>query len=491
MISSDRIVQRLEARGLEPRWLGEPPRALAGVVHDSRLVDEDDLFCAIEGLRTDGHEYVAAAAEAGAAAAVVEHPIPDVPLPFLLVDDSRAATAHLAVLFQGDPDRAMEVVGVTGTNGKTTTVWILRHLLAGSGRTASLGTLGVVGPEGERRPAELTTPDPMVLARTLAALRDRGVRHVTMEVSSHALDQRRVDGVSFGCLAFTNLDREHLDYHGDMESYRATKLRAAELVTPGGRCVVNADEEAWAGLRGKEREPLTYGLEAQADVRAEEVREGREGSRWELVHGGRRVAAELPLPGRFNVSNALAAVSAAMVQGLGLEAAAERLASTPQVPGRMEILRREPFLVIRDYAHTPEALERVLRTLRPEEGRLLVVFGCGGDRDRGKRPLMGETASRLADRALVTTDNPRSEDPASIAREVVEGMEEETYEVVLDRRDAIARALAEADAGDVVLLVGKGHEDYQIVGDEKAPFDEAAIVEELTRGPDRAGRGDP
>ncbi len=479
-VSSEQVRERLDQVGLEPRWRGRAPASFADLTDDSRQVEPGALFCAVPGFRVDGHEYVEEAREAGASAAVVERELPAVDLPQLVVADARTAVAHLAALFHGDPARSLSLTGVTGTNGKTTTAWLVRHLLAARGPAAAVGTLGVVDAAGERIPGDLTTPPPITLARTLAGLAEDGVRRVAMEVSSHALDQRRVDGLTFENVVFTNLSREHMEYHPDMEAYRRAKLRAVDLLRPGGGCVVNADEPAWRDLDPGPGERVTYGLAADVDVRAEEVRADEGGSRFRLAASGGTAEVRLPLPGRFNVHNALAAAAVGLREGLDPGAVAERLAATPQIPGRMEVLRRSPSLVIRDYAHTPEALRRVLDTLRPDDGRLLVVFGCGGERDVGKRPLMGKAAEEGAHLALITTDNPRSEDPAGIAEEVVAEMDPSSYEIVLDRREAIARALELAGPEDVVLLAGKGHETYQAMGDGKVPFDEPAIVAELT-----------
>ncbi len=479
MVSARDVEQRLRENGLEPRWRGTPPAGFSAFADDSREVEEGGLFCAVRGHEADGHEFVGDARSAGAAAAVVEHEVEAGGLPQVVVEDSRAAAAHLAALFVDDPARDLRVTGVTGTDGKTTTAWLLRHLLSSLGPTASLGTLGVIRPGGERKPQDLTTPGPVRLAAALAGLRDSGADRVVMEVSSHALDQRRVDAVELAGLVLTNLSREHQDYHADMESYRAAKLRALELLAPDAVCAVNADEEAWEGIDLPRGRAVTYGVGGDADVRAEEVRAVEGGTRWRLVAPGGSAEVTLPLPGSFNVHNALGAAALATSEGMGPAAVADLLSGAPQVPGRMEVLHRGDVLVVRDYAHTPEALRRVLVELRPERGRLFLVFGCGGDRDRGKRPLMGRAAAEEADHAFVTTDNPRSEDPEEIARQVTEGMGPGDADVVLDRREAIARALETAGPGDVVLLSGKGHEDYQDLGDGKVPFDEARIVAEL------------
>lgn len=483
-VSREQVRERLVRAGLDPRWHGRAPASFEDVTDDSRSVGPGWLFCAVPGFRTDGHDYVEEAREAGASAAVVERELPGIDLPQVVVSDARRAVAHLAALFCGDPARSLSLTGVTGTNGKTTTVWLVRHLLAGRAPSAAVGTLGVVDADGRRTPGDLTTPAPVALARALAGLAGEGVSHVAMEVSSHALDQRRIDGLEFENVVFTNLSREHLEYHADMDAYRRAKLRAVDLLRPDGGCVVNADEPAWRDLEPGAGERVTYGLDGVADVRAEDIRPEHGGSRFRLVGPAGTAEVRLPLAGRFNIHNALAAAAVGLREGLAAGEVADRLSSAPQIPGRMEVLRRTPSLVIRDYAHTPEAFRRVLDTLRPDQGRLLIVFGCGGERDVGKRPLMGRAAQEGADLALVTTDNPRSEDPARIAEEVVAPMDSASYEIVLDRREAIARALELARPGDVVLLAGKGHETYQAVGDGKEPFDEPAIVAELT---ERAG----
>ncbi|MFQ5746221.1 MAG: UDP-N-acetylmuramoyl-L-alanyl-D-glutamate--2,6-diaminopimelate ligase [Gemmatimonadota bacterium] len=477
MLATLSITERLEARGLAPRWRGAPPAAFVHLALDSRKVGEGDLFCAVRGVTADGHDHLAAASAAGATGAVVQAEAPGLELPQLVVSDSRVAATHLASLALGDPADHLSVVGVTGTNGKTTTAWILRHLLASRGPAGAVGTLGIMDPGGSIRPGRLTTPGPLEAMEALAELRDAGCEVVAMEVSSHALDQHRIDGIGFRCAVFTNLTREHLDYHADMAAYRAAKLRLAELVRPAGALLVLGEEPAWTELRHRDG-AVTYGTDPSADVRAEDMRSVAAGSAWRLVTPeGEAEVRRLPLPGAFNVVNALAAAAAARALGLEVGEIAAALESLPQVPGRMEILGREPALVVRDYAHTPDALERALSALRPlASGRLFLVFGCGGDRDRGKRPLMGCIASEGADVVVVTSDNPRSEDPAHIAAEVLADLPPRRAEVELDREAAIERVLADAGVGDVVLLAGKGHEAYQEVGDERHPFDEAAVV---------------
>ncbi len=476
VISTDAIETRLRERGLRPRWTAPPPEGFSDVVTDSREASPGVLFCALRGTAFDGHGFVARAAAAGAVAALVDEEQADLSIPQLVVTDSRAATAMLASIKFGDPAEGLALIGITGTNGKTTTAIIARHLLGAKGEAGAIGTLGWFDTAGHRHPGRLTTPDPFDLMDTLRALRADGARFVAMEVSSHALDQRRVAGLCFAAAAFTNLTREHLDYHPDMASYRAAKLRLAAQVAQDAICAVNADDPEWGDADFAGRRVVTYGM-SEADYRATDIRYTPSGSTWTLVTAEGRWSVRLPLLGEFNVHNALAALSVAHSLGVSAETAAERLASTPQVPGRMEVLSRDGALVLRDYMHTPDAYDRVLGTLRTlTAGRLFIVFGCGGDRDRGKRPLMGRIAAELADQAFITTDNPRSEDPADICRDVVRDMPTGTYRIILDREEAIGEALSTAGPGDVVLLAGKGHETYQDIAGERIPFDEETIV---------------
>ncbi len=483
VIQRQDLESRLQARGLSPRWEGNPPPGFTGLVTDSREVQPGVLFCALRGTEFDGHEFVERAAAAGAVAALVDEVQVTVDLPQLVVSDTRAGTAHAASLLHGDPAATLSLVGVTGTNGKTTTSLIARHVLAGEAPSAAVGTLGWFDSDGERHAGRLTTPDPLDLMATLRDLREEGTRFVTMEVSSHALDQRRVAGLTFDAAVFTNLTHEHLDYHLDLESYRAAKLRLAEQVVPDGLCAVNDDDPAWSGEDFAGRRVVRYGFGASADFRAAGVRHTAAGSDWHLETADGSWPVHLPLLGEFNVHNALAAATAACGLGMHPASVAERLSTAPQVPGRMEILANAPSLVLRDYMHTPDAYTRVLETLRGlTEGNLYIVFGCGGDRDRGKRPQMGQIAARLADMAVLTTDNPRSEDPSDICDDIARGMPADSYRVILDREEAIDFTLRAAEPGDVVVLAGKGHETYQDIAGERIPFDEATIVRVRTTG---------
>lgn len=478
------VVERLRSEGLLVAAPATDP-VVGAVADDSRRVRVGALFCAWQGTTVDGHAFVPAAVSAGAVAALVERPLEGVELAQVVVRDGRLAAASAASLLYDEPARALVMAGVTGTNGKTTTVWLLRHLLGGRYPAASLGTLGVIGPEGEWLPGgeSLTTPGPIELAALLRSLVEAGVGAVAMEVSSHALAQGRVHGVRFDAAVFTNLTRDHLDYHGTLEAYRAAKRSLVDLLRPAGVAVLNREDPAWSGLGEVAPRAVDFALSPPAEVWVEELEFGAYGARFRLVTPEGMVAVELPLLGAFNVQNALGAAAAALALGVPLEEVAARLATTPQVPGRLEKISASPCPVLRDYAHTPDALERVLTALRPlVEGRLIVVFGAGGDRDHGKRPLMGAVAERLADLAIVTSDNPRTEAPDAIVSEIVAGMTRGTYRRVVDRRAAIELALTEAGAQDLVLLAGKGHETYQIVGTEKHPFDELEIVRELLAG---------
>jgi len=480
VISRIEVEQRLRDAGLQGFWEGIPPPGFEALRLDSRTVGPGDLFCAIPGTRFDGHSFLDRVAAAGAAAAIVEHAGDASGLPRFVVSDTRVAAAHLSQLFAGDPVRELDVIGVTGTNGKTTTAVLLRHLLAVRAPSAVLGTLGVLRVDGSTTDGRLTTPDPLDLAAACAELVSEGAQFVVMEVSSHALDQHRVDAIAFSFAVFTNLTRDHLDYHRDMDAYRTTKLRLARLLKTGGICVVNADEPAWSGADFGDARVIRYGTSFDADIRAEDLRVEANGSEWKLVTPDGQAGVQLPLLGSFNVANALGAAAVAWAAGLDTEVIARELSAAPQIPGRMETLATQPVLIVRDYAHTPDALERALGALRPSvHGRLIVVFGCGGDRDSGKRTLMGQIGVSASDLALITSDNPRTEDPEAIIRDTVSDLEPGGWEAIVDRQSAIERALSVAAEGDAVLLAGKGHESYQEIDGERQPFDEAEIVKSL------------
>ncbi len=484
--------------------IGELPVSITDLIDDSRRVTSGSAFLAVRGAVQDGHAWLAKAKDAGATLMIAEDEsaVRAVEMPAIVVHDGRRSAAIAAAAFHNWPARALQLAAVTGTNGKTTTVGLLRHLLdAPDRRAASIGTLGVlIGSEGEEMPGGggLTTPGPVELQRVLRALVDRGVTRVAMETSSHALHQHRVDGVEFAAAVFTNLTRDHLDYHGTMEAYRDAKLQLLSLLAPDGVACFNVDDEIWRqtvvslvtpnALDAAPRR-TTFSSMQNADIAAHDVVFDATGSGFQLVvqtpHGVERHHVTLPLIGDFNVANALGAAAGALAMGLTPHDVAHRLSQSPQVPGRLERLRTEPT-VLRDYAHTPDALERALLAVRPftmrpdgAPSRLIVVFGCGGDRDRGKRPVMGGIAERLADVIIVTSDNPRTEDPAQILDDIEAGMTRRDHRRIVDRREAIEVALRMASVHDVVVLAGKGHETYQIRGTTSYPFDERIIVQEL------------
>ena len=456
----------------------------SGIGVDSRTIRPGMLYLALRGSQADGHRFVADAVRRGAGAVLVETPQQS-GIPEIVVRDSQRAAVALGSAWHGHPARSLTLMGVTGTNGKTTTTGLIRHLFNEAAAAGSVGTLGAFDGHGEAIPStagSLTTPGPIDLQATLASMLERGVTHVTMETSSHSLDQGRLDGLTFAAGVFTNLTRDHLDYHGTMEAYLASKLRLSSLLGLTGIEIVNLDDEAWRSL--PPRTPrLTFGLHPSADVRAHDLVLDAAGSRFQL--GGRfgSVEVALPLLGDFNVANALAAAATALALGRPLRAVAQRLSAAPQVPGRMERISDTPCIVLRDYAHTPDALERALTSLRPlTSGRVILVFGCGGDRDRGKRPIMGRIAAELSHLAIATSDNPRTEDPDAIIDDIEQGMGGMPHLRIPDRLAAIHAALNEGRAGDTILLAGKGHETYQILGTEKIDFDEREIVQEAVRG---------
>jgi UDP-N-acetylmuramoyl-L-alanyl-D-glutamate--2,6-diaminopimelate ligase len=456
----------------------------AGVGVDSRTIRPGMVYVAVRGSQSDGHRFVADAIGRGAAAVVVEHP-QNAGVAEIVVQDGRRSAQVLGSAWYDHPSRCLTLIGVTGTNGKTTTTGLIRHLLNEHETAGSIGTLGAFDGKGEpvsSTAGSLTTPGPIDLQGTLAELVTRGVKDVVMETSSHSLDQGRLDGISFAAGVFTNLTRDHLDYHGTMEAYLASKLRLSSLLCSGGTEIVNLDDDAWQVLPSRARR-LTFGLHPAADVRAAGVALNAAGSRFRLTGRFGTTDVVLPLLGDFNVANALAAAAAALALERPLSQVVARLAAAPQVPGRMERISDHPCVVLRDYAHTPDALERALTTLRPlTPGRLIAVFGCGGDRDRGKRPLMGRVAAQLADLAIATSDNPRTEDPGAIIDEIEGGMGGVPHLRIVDRLAAIHTALDEARPGDTILLAGKGHETYQVIGTTKIDFDEREIVQKAVRG---------
>ena len=467
-----------------------PPAAelpsISGLTADARRLERGMLFCAVRGAALDGHTFVADAAARGAAAALVEARQP-VAIPQVVVRNGRRAAAVAAEAWYGHPASRLQMIGVTGTNGKTTSVILTRHVLSARWPMGAIGTLGCIDPAGEPVESEagnLTTPGPIDLQATLAELVARGAAGVAMEVSSHSLDQGRVDGLLFRAAIFTNLTRDHLDYHETFDAYFAAKAKLTGYLADAGLAVINADDAAWARLPPTPRRITFSATATDADVVARDVRVDAQGARFTLVTPAGSHPVALPLLGRFNVANALGVAACAIGLDVPAPVVAERLSGAPQVPGRMERIAVDPCVVLRDYAHTPDALERALETIREVTsagggGRVILVFGAGGDRDRGKRGPMGEIAVRLADVAIATSDNPRTEDPERVLDDVEAGMSARPHYRITERKAAIAQALELARAGDTILLAGKGHETYQIIGTTKQPFDEREVVRSL------------
>jgi len=476
---------------------GDLDRTIAGIAVDSRQVGEGWLFVAVPGVHDDGHRHIEQALARGACAIVAQDDrLREVGrrwkrdgVAVLTVPSSRRAVSQLGSAFYGHPSKRLSVVGVTGTNGKTTVTYLLRSLLGAAGHpTGLIGTVGYqIGRESE--PSVNTTPGPLELHRLFARMCEEGDTHVVMEASSHALDQGRVDDVAFRAAIFTNLTHDHLDYHHTIEAYFTAKARLFELLdAQRGRAVVNVDDAYGRRLRwmdGVQHRAMTYGLEIPAAVTASDIAYGMDGTSCRLVTPAGELEVWMPLVGQHNVSNMLGAVAAALVCDVPLAVVREALARFEGVPGRLEQVQTgTSYSVFVDYAHTPDGLRNVLGALRAlPHRRLIAVFGCGGDRDRGKRSHMGAIATALADVVVLTTDNPRSEQPEAILRDVQAGVRPEHRHcyTVVDRADAIRRALAMAEPGDVVVIAGKGHERCQIIGSKTVPFDDRQVVWEALK----------
>lgn len=475
------------ARGLSLREL-LPNAVMAGDIRvtgccaDSRHCRPGDLFVALRGSSADGHDYIDEAISRGAVAIVAGRPVAQGALPVCQVDDTRDAHARLCQALAGQPARQLKMIGITGTNGKTTTSYLTASVLAAGGFRAGLvGTLGCF--DGDRwEDSAWTTPPPAALARWLARMATNGCSHAVMEVSSHALDQRRVSGIDFDVACVTNVRRDHLDYHSTLKSYRSTKARLFQHLLPEGFAIVNVDDPVAESFLARLDGPvLTVGMRAAAEITALPVEQFRGEQTFLLTVGSDTVPVRTPLIGEHNVSNCLLAAAIGLAYGIDLPTIVRGLEAVPRVPGRLDRVEcGQPFGVFIDYAHTADALEGCLKTLRGiTSGRLICVFGAGGDRDKSKRPGMGRAVACGADLAVVTNDNPRSERPAAIIEQVLAGFDDRSSaHVIADRRLAIEWALTQAGPGDCVLIAGKGHETHQIVGAERREFDDRAVARE-------------
>jgi UDP-N-acetylmuramoyl-L-alanyl-D-glutamate--2,6-diaminopimelate ligase len=462
---------------------------VTGVAYDSRRVAPGQVFVALRGLHADGAAFARQAIDRGAQHIVAEEASPDdLRDRWTQVSDGRLALALLADAFYRHASGDMRVVGITGTNGKTTTAYLVASIFEAAGvRSGLLGTVGYrIG--HETREAVHTTPEAPDVQALLREMVDQGCGACVMEVSSHALALRRVDGMTFAAAVFTNLTRDHLDFHADMEAYYQAKRRLFEMLPPGAPGLINADDPRAASLAGICSRPVTYGIGRPADIQPGPLSFSLDGLTFDIRTPRGSLRVRSALVGRPNVYNILAAVATATALDLSFEAIERGVAALTGVPGRFEKVSTaaDEVTVIVDYAHTDDALRNLLETARPlTPGRLITVFGCGGDRDRTKRPLMGAVAGRLSDLILITSDNPRSEDPARIIEEVLRGITPDTRRgsaqrilTMVDRRAAIARAIEEARPGDLVLIAGKGHEKYQVIGDRVLPFDDVAVARE-------------
>ena len=450
---------------------------------DSRAKGENGLFFCLPGARFDGHDFAPQALSNGCCALVVEREL-DLPCPQVLVSDVRAAMARIASAFNGHPERRLRLVGITGTKGKTTTTYMLKSVIEAAGFSCGIiGTTGCIA-GNTKLPSQLTTPDPIEMFEILRIMADAGVQIVCMEVSAHALYLRKLMGIVFEAAAYTNFSQDHLDFFGTMEKYLAAKkiLFEGDMVR---NAAINVDEETAEYIQeGMVCTSMTYGISGDADLFARDIEITESGVSFTLnlrkLHTER---IHLLLTGMFNVYNAMTTAACALILGISLEDIRKGLEGMVSVPGRVEMLdTKTPYRMILDYSHSPDALENILSTVREFcRGQLILVFGCGGDRDKGKRPIMGEIAGRLADYSILTSDNPRREDPMAILAAIEAGIKPTgaKYEIVENRREAIRQAMEMAVGGDIIVLAGKGHETYQEIGGVKYPFDEKVVVSEL------------
>ncbi len=470
-------------------FIGEDPE-ITSIENDNRKVQKGSLFICIKGYTVDGHDFAASAVEKGAAAILAERPL-DLDIPVVIVNDTMRAMAVLADAFYGQPTKSLHLIGITGTNGKTTTSHLIEKIFADAGqKTGLIGTMYTKIAD-QTIETKNTTPESLTLQKTFNQMVDAGVNTAVMEVSSHALDLGRVHGCDYDVAVFTNLTQDHLDYHQTMDEYkRAKSLLFAQLgntfdVNKPKFAVLNADDAASEMYsRSTAAHVVTYGIDKKADIQAQNIQMTPKGTTFTLVVRDIHYPIRLQLIGKFSVYNVLASISAALVSGLDINEIIQSIESVEGVSGRFELVNAgQDFTVIVDYAHTPDSLENVLKTVQHfARKRVFVIVGCGGDRDRTKRPLMAQIACQFATDPILTSDNPRSEDPLAILKDMEAGVSGKNYQVIPDRRAAIFTAVKQASAGDVILIAGKGHETYQIVGKEVLDFDDRIVAREAIKG---------
>ncbi|KYO66676.1 UDP-N-acetylmuramoyl-L-alanyl-D-glutamate--2,6-diaminopimelate ligase [Thermovenabulum gondwanense] len=454
------------------------------IQYDSRKIKKNSLFVAITGFKDDGHKYINDAIINGACAVISEREveIKQEEILYIVVENSRKALSTVSDYFYESPSKNMKIVGVTGTNGKTTTTYLIKEIFQNAGLNAGvIGTLGIFV-NGVLFPSERTTPESLELHKTFYEMRKNGIEYVSMEVSSHSLKLSRVDDISFEVGVFTNLTQDHLDFHPDFEDYYLSKRKLFSL---SKKAAINADDFHGNRLMNEIKIPsISYAIENDADVKANNVKISEDGVSYDLIYRGEKININYQVPGKFSVYNSLAAISAALLLGIDLNTSAKAISKVKGVPGRFEPIKEgQNFSVIVDYAHTPDGLENVLNTIKSfAKGRIITVFGAGGDRDKTKRPKMGKIVSELSDYFIITSDNPRTEDPVKIIEDIEAGVDPaKSYEKIVDRREAIKKAIEIAQKDDVILIAGKGHENYQIIKDRIIPFDDREVAREFLK----------
>lgn len=461
---------------------------IKGIKYDSRYVKPGDLFICVPGFKTDGHLYAVKAVEQGAAALLVERYVDGLEIPQIKVEDSRDAMAVLAARFYGYPSKKLRLIGVTGTNGKTTTTYLIKYILEKEHKVGLIGTIGnMIGDKS--LPANRTTPEAVDLQQMFCQMLAESALYGVMEVSSHALELKRVKGSSFDVGVYTNLSQDHMDFHKDLNAYKEAKGQLFEMLGRDKKdrlqyAVINRDDQYYEYFKSRSQVPVyTYGTGRDCNFTAKNIHVRDQGVSYDLEYPDGSIFMNLKITGLFNVYNSLAAFVVGYLEGIAPKAIKERLEAVKGVPGRFEkVDLNQGFTVIVDYAHTPDSLENVLTSAKKfVKGRIITVFGCGGDRDRSKRPLMGEAVARYSDYSIVTSDNPRSEEPEAIIRDILSGLDKLSapYEVVVDRREAIGRAIQMARRDDFVLIAGKGHETYQEIKGKTYPFDDKEIAREF------------